>query len=225
MAEELTVVQIVSVSILPIVFAITLHEVAHGCAARALGDDTAARLGRLTVNPISHIDPIGTLLVPGIILASQALLNTSGMLIGWAKPVPVDFRKLKHPLRDMAFVAIAGPAANLLMAVFWAIMIRTSIVLEDDFASEPLHLMGQIGIDVNLMLFLLNLLPIPPLDGGRVLTGMLPLPLATRFNRIEAYGLPILLLLMATGLLAEILQWPLVHLENLFARFALWGLG
>jgi Zn-dependent protease len=215
--EQLTIVQIIAVAILPVLFAITLHEVAHGWAARLLGDDTAARLGRLSVNPLHHIDLVGTVLIPGMLL----LLKT-GFMFGWAKPVPVDFNRLRKPRRDMALVAVAGPAANLLMAIFWALVIRAAAALNVEFVSVPLALMGQIGIAINAVLMLVNLLPIPPLDGGRVAVGLLPYHLAERYSRIEPYGFFILLGLMFTGLLSMLLGMPMHLLQGLL--FGLAGL-
>src|SRR5204863_134545 len=169
---ELTPLQQISASILPLLFGITLHEVAHGWVAKQLGDPTAQRLGRLTLNPIKHIDPVGTVLIP------LAMLMVGARPIGWAKPVPVTWENLRHPKRDMAFVAIAGPLANLLMAIIWALVLRFAALLPDTAAwfAEPLAYMGYAGIFINAVLMMLNLLPIPPLDGGRVAVGLLPGP-------------------------------------------------
>jgi Zn-dependent protease len=212
--EELTAVQRISVWILPVLFAITLHEVAHGLVAKWLGDDTAAKMGRLSVNPLNHIDLVGTLLVPGI------LLMLGGFIFGWAKPVPVDWHKLRHPKRDMALVAVAGPAANLLMAFGWALIFRLASSLDLDYASVPLRLMGVAGIVINIVLMLLNLLPVPPLDGGRIAVGLLPHRLAEPFSRIEPYGFFILLALIATGWLSLILDAPIQIMQRLLFLFA-----
>lgn len=205
--SELSLPQIIVVSILPILFAITVHEVAHGWVAKRFGDPTAQRLGRLTLNPFKHIDPIGTVLVPALLLLLKA-----GFLFGWAKPVPVTWENLRHPKRDMVFVAIAGPAANLLMAFFWGAVAKLATVLpaSADWAAVPLQLMGEIGITINVLLMVFNLLPLPPLDGGRVAVGLLPGPLAWQLSRVEPYGFFILLGLMAFGVLWFIIQ-PFTH--------------
>ncbi|CAL1241415.1 site-2 protease family protein [Candidatus Methylocalor cossyra] len=213
--EQLTLVQIIAVAILPVLFAITLHEVAHGWVAQWLGDDTAARLGRLSVNPIHHIDPLGTVLIPGLLLLLKA-----GFLFGWAKPVPVDFNRLRHPKRDMALVALAGPLANLFMAIVWALLIRLAILIDLPYASVPLALMGQLGISVNIVLMLINLIPIPPLDGGRVAVGLLPYQLAVPFSRLEPYGFLILLALMFTNSLSLLLGLPMRVLHGLLLGLA-----
>jgi Zn-dependent protease len=215
--DNLTLVQRIIIWILPVVFAITVHEVAHGWAAKKLGDNTAAMLGRLTLNPIKHIDPIGTLLIPGLLL-----LTGTGFIFGWAKPVPVDGRNFKNPLHDMAIVAIAGPASNLLMAIAWALIARIGVIVNTEFVSLPLINMGMAGISINLVLCLLNLLPIPPLDGSRVLTGILPHRLAWQYNQLERYGFIILLVLLYTGILNTILEYPLYYIQQVF--FALAGI-
>ncbi|MEW6353810.1 MAG: site-2 protease family protein [Pseudomonadota bacterium] len=205
--DELSLLQRIAVWALPVIFAITVHEVAHGWVARKLGDPTAMMLGRLTLNPLKHIDPIGTLLVPGL------LLLVSPFVFGWAKPVPVTWENLKHPKRDMALVAAAGPLANLLMALLWALVMKLGLALEAGAlggATKFLVYVGFAGVSINLVLMVLNLLPIPPLDGGRVLSGVLPGPLAWRLNRVEAYGFIILLALLFTGLLGRILG-PMVR--------------
>lgn len=213
--DQLTIVQVVAISILPVLFAITLHEVAHGWVARLLGDDTAARLGRLSLNPLYHIDPIGTILIPGMLL----LLHIP-YIFGWAKPVPVDFNRLRRPRRDMALVAVAGPAANVLMAIFWALVIRMAAIVDVDYVSVPLALMGQVGITINIVLMLINLLPIPPLDGGRIAVGLLPYDLAEKLSRIEPYGFFILLGLMYLGLLNAFLGPPMQIMHSLLRGLA-----
>ncbi|HUG74027.1 MAG TPA: site-2 protease family protein [Steroidobacteraceae bacterium] len=196
---------------MPVLFAITVHEVAHGWVARQLGDRTAQMMGRLTLNPIKHIDPVGTLLVPAV------LLLMGGILLGWAKPVPVVVRNLRRPKRDMAIVAAAGPAANLLMALGWAVVTRLAVdyhlTLEGDTSLVALFVLsaGVAGVFINTVLMVLNLLPIPPLDGGRVLAGMLPAPLAGWFERVEPFGLIIVLVLLVSGGLAW-LMLPAVNL-------------
>ena len=201
--SELSLPQVIVVSILPILFAITLHEVAHGWVAKRFGDPTAQRLGRLTLNPFKHIDPVGTVLIPALLLLLKA-----GFLFGWAKPVPVTWENLRHPKRDMVFVAIAGPVANLLMAFFWGVVAKlaTMLPVSADSVAVPLQLMGEIGITINVLLMVFNLLPLPPLDGGRVAVGLLPGPLAWQLSRVEPYGFFILLGLMAFGVLWFIIQ-------------------
>src|SRR5579872_2101871 len=156
----------------PVVLAITLHEAAHGYVARHFGDHTAESQGRITLNPLAHIDPVGTILLPGILLLA-AKLGGPGFVFGWAKPVPVNFGNLRHPKRDMLWVAAAGPAANFAMALAWAILLRVT----DEgaaWSSEGLHLMADAGVTINVLLMVLNLLPIPPLDGGRIAVSLLP---------------------------------------------------
>jgi Zn-dependent protease len=212
--SDLSLPQVIAVSILPILFAITVHEVAHGWVARRFGDPTAQRLGRLTLNPLKHIDPVGTVLIPALLLLLKA-----GFLFGWAKPVPVTWENLRHPRRDMVFVAAAGPAANLLMALFWGGVAKLASILPAtaDWAATPLALMGEIGIMINVLLMVFNLLPLPPLDGGRVAVGLLPGPLAWRLARVEPYGFFILLALMAFGALWFVIQ-PAVSLVTSLVR-------
>ena len=214
--SELSLPQVIVVSILPILFAITVHEVAHGWVAKRLGDPTAQRLGRLTLNPFKHIDPVGTVLIPALLLLLKA-----GFLFGWAKPVPVTWENLRHPKRDMVFVAVAGPVANLLMAFFWGAVAKLATVLpaSADGAAAPLQLMGEIGITINVLLMVFNLLPLPPLDGGRVAVGLLPGPLAWQLSRVEPYGFFILLGLMAFGVLWFIIQ-PAVSLVTALIHLA-----
>ena len=217
--DDLTLVQRIAVWALPVLFAITVHEVAHGWVARKLGDPTAMMLGRLTLNPLKHIDPIGTILVPLV------LMFLGGFIFGWAKPVPVTWENLKNPKRDMALVAIAGPLSNLLMAIAWAFVMKLGFILGQgvEWLAWPLIYMGGAGITINVVLCLLNLLPIPPLDGGRVLSGLLPGPWAWRLNQLEPYGFFILVGLLATGLLGKILGPPLSVVQ--MALFRLAGLG
>ncbi len=190
--------QLIAVSILPILFAITVHEVAHGWVAMRLGDPTAQRLGRLTLNPLKHIDPVGTVLVPALLL----ILKT-GFVFGWAKPVPVTWENLRNPKRDMVLVAVAGPGANLLMAFLWGVIAKIGTLLPAgaQWAAEPMQYMGVIGILINALLMVFNLLPLPPLDGGRVAVGLLPGPWAWRLSRVEPFGFFILIGLMITGVL------------------------
>ena len=199
--EELTLVQRVAVWALPLIFAVTVHEAAHGWVADRLGDPTARKLGRITFNPIPHIDPVGTIVVPLL------MLSFTGFLIGWAKPVPVSVRQLRSPKRDMAIVAAAGPAVNLIMALLWtAILLATHHLMHSMQAvALPLLLMSVAGVFVNLVLMAINLLPVPPLDGGRVVTGLLPMALARVYARIEPFGMIILILLLISGVVGMVL--------------------
>jgi len=199
---DLNLVQKISIWVVPVLLAITVHEVSHGWIARKLGDNTAFMLGRLTLNPLKHVDPVGTILIPGMLLLLQA-----GFIFGYAKPVPINWKNLRHPKRDMALVAAAGPGANLLMAIGWALLIRLGLSLGE--TGMALILMGVAGITINIILMVLNLLPLPPLDGGRVMTGLLPGPWAYQFSRIEPYGFFILIGLLVTGVLGMVL-WPVI---------------
>ena len=195
---DLNLIQKIAVWVPPVLLGITVHEVAHGWIASKLGDKTALMLGRLTLNPLKHVDPVGTILIPGLLLLMQA-----GFIFGYAKPVPINWRNLRQPKRDMALVAAAGPMANLFMAVGWALLIHAALF----FGKTGLGLvfMGVAGIFINTVLMVLNLLPLPPLDGGRVMTSLLPGPMAYRFSRIEPYGFMILIVLLVTGVLGKIL--------------------
>jgi Zn-dependent protease len=204
--EEL--VRTVTVYALPVLFAITLHEAAHGYVAKHFGDKTAYVLGRVSLNPIRHIDPVGTIAVPLGILVLGSLMGAGGLLFGWAKPVPVNFHALRHPKRDMLWVAAAGPGANLFMALAWAVWLKGTLLA----GLDPAHFVvqvGQAGIVVNLVLMVLNLLPLLPLDGGRILFSLLPDRLAMNYARTEPFGFPILLVLLFTNVLGFIL-YPMV---------------
>lgn len=215
--NELNIIQKIAVWALPVLFAITVHEVAHGWVAKKLGDPTAMMLGRLTLNPVKHIDPLGTIILPLL------MLWMGGFVFGWAKPVPITWENLKHPKRDIALVAVAGPVANLLMAILWAMVTKVGVMLgAANEASMPLVLMGGAGIFINLILMALNLLPIPPLDGGRILTGILPGPWSYKLGRVEPFGLIIIVALLATGLLGEVLG-PIVHTLQT-ALYSIFGL-
>jgi Zn-dependent protease len=195
---DLSLIQKFAVWTPPVVLGITVHEVAHGWVAGKLGDTTAKMMGRLTLNPLKHVDPVGTILIPGLLL-----LLPTGFIFGYAKPVPINWRNLGQPKRDMAIVAAAGPAANLLMAMVWALLVRAGPLFGD--MGIALVYMGVAGVFINTVLMVLNLLPLPPLDGGRVMTSLLPGPLAYRFSRIEPFGFFILIALLATGVLGKVL--------------------
>ncbi|VVC76730.1 hypothetical protein AQUSIP_20550 [Aquicella siphonis] len=204
---DLTVVQKIAVWVLPLIFAITLHEVAHGYVASLFGDQTARLSGRLTLNPAKHIDPIGTIAIPFL------MLMVSNFIFGWAKPVPVDPRNMRHPKRDMAFVALAGPLSNLLMALFWGLVAKLGEMADlggSEWLGVPLVYMGGAGIMINVVLGVLNLIPLPPLDGGKVLEAVLPRRAAYTLSLIEPYGFFILVLLMFTGLLSVVMS-PFVY--------------
>lgn len=213
MNVDLTLIQKIAIFALPVIFAITLHEAAHGYVARFFGDMTAARAGRITLNPIKHIDLVGTLLVPLVILSASKLLGGGAILFGWAKPVPVEFGNLRHPKKDMLWVAAAGPGINFLMALFWALVIQLGTLLSN-VLSLPMMLMGAAGVFINIILMALNLLPLPPLDGGRIAVSLLPLKAAQTYAKIEPYGFFILLGLLFTGLLNQIV-WPLISVFTL----------
>ncbi|MCH9849097.1 MAG: site-2 protease family protein [Betaproteobacteria bacterium] len=207
---ELTLIQKITVSAIPIIFAITVHEASHGYAAKHFGDLTAEKMGRITLNPIKHIDPIGTILLPAL------TLMLGGILFGWAKPVPVNFANLNNPKKDMLWVAAAGPASNFIMAIFWVLVLKYS-ASAPEVASFFLLEMSKVGIMINLVLMVLNLLPLPPLDGGRIAVSLLPMDLAMKFSQIERYGFIILIALLFTGILGEIIS-PMI---DFFARLIL----
>ncbi|HVV67627.1 MAG TPA: site-2 protease family protein [Gammaproteobacteria bacterium] len=208
MTQALSLLQIILIYAIPILFAITVHEVAHGWVASRLGDQTARMMGRLTLNPIKHIDPIGTIIVPAL------LLLTVGFLFGWAKPVPITWRNLRHPRRDAALVAIAGPFANLVMVILWALVTKVGELV----GAKAVVMMGQIGIGINLILMLLNIIPIPPLDGSRVVSSLLPPRWAAKYSLIEPYGFIILLVLILFGLLGVVLGPAVMGLSQMVAR-------
>lgn len=198
-------IQLIALYAIPGIFAITLHEAAHGYAARHFGDPTAYQAGRISLNPLRHIDPVGTLLIPAMILFASG----GKFAFGWAKPVPVNFGRLRHPKRDMLWVAAAGPGANLLMALIWAFFFKIMTIIPTNYFSEPALRMAQGGIIINFVLMILNLLPLPPLDGGRIAVSLLPHRLAYQFSRVEPYGMIILIVLMFTGLLSAVML-PLI---------------
>lgn len=216
---DLTIVQKIAVWAIPLITAITLHEVAHGYVASWLGDQTARLSGRLSLNPIKHIDPVGTILVPLL------MLTVSSFIFGWAKPVPIDPRNLPHPRRDLALIALAGPLSNILMAFLWGALIKLGLTLEsggNNWLGTPLVLMGGAGIMINVVLGVLNLIPLPPLDGGNILKGILPPRVAYQVSLIEPYSFFILIFLLVTGVLNRIMLPFVASLAG--AVFNLYGL-
>jgi len=214
-----SLIQTIAVAALPVIFAITLHEAAHGYAARHFGDPTAWQLGRISLNPARHIDPVGTIIIPASIL----LLSGGSFIFGYAKPVPVDFMRLRNPKKDMFWVAAAGPGANLFMALCWALMLKLAWLLPSNMFTLPLSEMSKIGIVVNCVLMVLNLFPLPPLDGGRIAVSLLPHRWAWKLARLEPWGFPILLVLLFTGILGTIMN-PLVSfsaraIESIFGLY------
>ncbi len=200
-----SIIQGIAIWALPVILAITLHEAAHGYVARYFGDLTAHAQGRISLNPMRHIDPMGTIVVPLVLFTLSKLTVGTGFLFGWAKPVPVNFGNLRRPKYDMLWVAAAGPGANLFMAFLWALVMKLGLSMPDSELSKPMLLMGEAGIEINVILMVLNLLPLPPLDGGRMAVSLLPHRLAHHFARIEPYGFMILLLLLFTGMLGTII--------------------
>jgi Zn-dependent protease len=202
-------IQTIAIAAIPILFAITLHEAAHGYVARYFGDMTADREGRISLNPIHHIDPVGTILLPIL------TLWLGGVLFGWAKPVPVNFGALRHPKKDMLWVALAGPATNLFMALGWGLVTRLALWSQDSYFAEPMMEMAQFGIRINVVLIALNMLPLPPLDGGRVAVSLLPHKQAFMLARLEPYGMFILIFMVMTPLLGWVLMPIVSGLTNL----------
>lgn len=202
--------------IVPLALAIILHEVAHGWVAYKLGDSTAKDLGRLTLNPVPHVDPVGTLVVPGVLMVTGA-----PFLFGWAKPVPVMVHRLRNPRKDMIWVALAGPGANLLMAFFWAILGKLVLSGMDQSSTSFIFMMGVVikGVIINIVLMVFNLLPMLPLDGGRVVHGLLPRELGDKFAITEQWGMLVVVALLATGVLSKIISPPISYLSQQFYRF------
>ena len=189
---------------IPVILAITLHEAAHGYVARLFGDPTAHEAGRITLNPLRHIDKVGTLLVPGGIVLLNSIWGLQMPVFGWAKPVPVDFRRLRNPKADMLWVAAAGPGVNFLQAILWAF--AAAFLAKAGFGNEaPWYVLAQYGILANLVLMLVNLVPIPPLDGGRIVVSLLPIRQAIAFSRLEPYGFAILIVLLYFNILDKVL--------------------
>lgn len=217
--NDFSMMQTIAIWALPVLFAITVHEVAHGWMAKQLGDKTALMMGRLTLNPIRHIDPMGTIAVPLLLVVLQ-----TGFVFGWARPVPVTTQNLRNPKRDMVWVALAGPLSNGVMALIWLLMIAVGAGLHGtlNWVAEPLVYMGQAGVLINIVLMVLNLIPLPPLDGGRIVTGLLPGRLSWQFSRLEPYGFFILIGLLATGILGQLIG-PTIHGTSNFL-FSLIGL-
>lgn len=203
--EDWNIIQKITIYALPVLFAITVHEAAHGYAAKFFGDRTAEAMGRLSLNPIRHIDLFGTIIVPALALA------LGGFLFGWAKPVPVDFRRLRKPKADMLWVAAAGPASNLVMAIAWGLLLKLAGSLDGNSFQMPLAYMAQAGVQINVVLMVLNLLPLPPLDGGRILVSLLPDAAARTVAQIEPYGMLILIALIFTHVLSAIML-PFIEL-------------
>jgi Zn-dependent protease len=213
-----SIIQTIALLAIPMVFAITLHEAAHGYVAKHFGDYTAYQAGRVSLNPLNHVDLIGTVLVP-----IGLLIMTAGQFVfGWAKPVPVNFSQLRDPKRNMLWVAVAGPAANLAMALAWALILRLALVAPANYFSFPVQVMAQGGVLINLVLMVLNLIPIPPLDGGRIAVSLLPNRLAYRFAMIEPYGLIIIVALLVTRVLSGVIG-PVVAVcrDLIYAVFGL----
>ena len=208
-------IQTVAIYALPVLFAITVHEAAHGYVARHFGDDTAWMLGRVTLNPVKHIDPLGTIVMPLMLY-----IATSGaFLFGYAKPVPVQFGNLRNPKRDMIWVALAGPGANLIQALLWGILLY---LLQGAAVSEPFFIkMCQAGLLVNVVMFVFNLFPLPPLDGGRILVGLLPYKQAVLVSRIEPWGFFVVMALVLAGVITTLWMRPLMALTYGFIEIVL----
>jgi Zn-dependent protease len=215
-----SIIRGISIWAIPVVFAVVLHEVSHGWVANKLGDDTARWMGRLTLNPLKHIDPLGTVIIPLLLLVMG-----SPFLFGYAKPVPINFRKLRNPKRDMVWVAAAGPVTNLLLAMFSAVLLYGVVRLPvaADWVVHPVSLMCQASILINMVLCIFNLLPLPPLDGGRVAVGLLPGPVAYQLSRLEPFGFLIIVVLLMTGLLQSLIGPLVMGSSQLLIGWALTG--
>ncbi len=203
-------IQVIAIAAIPILFAITLHEAAHGYVARHFGDLTAERAGRISLNPLRHIDPLGTVILPIL------TLWMGGIIFGWAKPVPVNFAALRHPKKDMLWVALAGPATNLAMAFGWGLIAWLAMFMPENYFSRPLIEMAVVGIKINAVLIALNMLPLPPLDGGRVAVSLLPRRQAIALARVEPYGMFILIAaavipIFGGATLLQVVMLPIVN--------------
>lgn len=207
-------IQTVAIYALPVLFAITIHEAAHGYVARYFGDNTAWMLGRVTLNPLKHIDPIGTVLMPALMYLTTFAIPGGPFILGYAKPVPVHFGNLRNPKRDMIWVALAGPGSNLIQALLWGILFY---LIQGAGVTEPFFLkMCTAGIFVNVLMMVFNLFPLPPLDGGRVLVGLLPYKQALLISRIEPFGIFIVLALVISGVINDFWMLPLMKLSYAF---------
>lgn len=217
-------IQFISIAAIPILFAITLHEAAHGYVARHFGDMTAYQQGRITLNPLRHIDPVGTILLP--LLTLILTFKSGGILFGWAKPVPVNFAALRHPKKDMLWVAFAGPAANLFMALCWALLAKMSWLNPGNYFAVPLYEMALMGVQINVTLMLLNLLPLPPLDGGRMAISLLPQRQAYKLAQFERYGIFILIFMAIFPPGSPVLWWilsPLIRTMS-YVIYSIFGM-
>ncbi|MFZ9234116.1 MAG: site-2 protease family protein [Hylemonella sp.] len=212
-------IQTVLIYALPVLFAITLHEAAHGYAARRFGDDTAWMMGRITLNPMKHIDPVGTILMPLLLYFATA----GAFLFGYAKPVPVRFDRLHHPKRDMVWVALAGPGANLIQALLWGALLYllTFAGVQERFFID----MCRAGVLTNVVMFVFNLFPLPPLDGGRILVGLLPWRAASALSRVEPWGFFIVMALVLAGVISNFWMRPLMALTYGLIDLALYPLS
>lgn len=203
--NNLSTIQTIAIYILPLIFAITIHEAAHAYTANKFGDNTAKLSGRLSLNPINHIHPLGTIVFPLISIVMGSMIG-GGLIFGWAKPVPINFGKLNQPKKDLFWVASAGPLSNLVMALMWALAMKGATYLPSSYFATPLIMMGQAGVGINISLMILNLLPVLPLDGGRMVLSLLPQPQAIKYAQTERYGMWVILVLLMIGALNFIIQ-------------------
>jgi Zn-dependent protease len=212
---ELSLVQQITVWVFPVIFALTIHEAAHAWMANRLGDSTAKLLGRVSFNPMKHIDLFGTIILPLCIL----LLSNFSMVFGWAKPVPINSSKFTHPRRDLALATAAGPLSNIIMALIWTACLKICVLSVHQISAIPAFIMltARAGIIINILLAVLNLLPIPPLDGGKIVANLLPIKQAMQFEKIEPYGFFIMLALLLSGALNWLIQNPMTMLLNLIS--------